>query len=136
DLGAGIVHDLDQRPGCGGLHLDRRLVCLDLGDHVASGDGVAGMLEPAGHLAGLHVIAELGHLDRDAGHRVSGTFQVPPAGRSPEGASVSSRYHTGTSERSRNESGARGTGGRTWSSWSISRWAGRPTATPKSNSAS
>ena len=50
------------------LHLDRRLVGLDLGDRVTALDRVADLLEPAGDHPGLHVVAELRHLDRDPGH--------------------------------------------------------------------
>jgi transposase len=67
-LGARLVHDLCQRTAGCGLHLDHRLVRLNLGDDIPTGDTVADALEPATDLPGLHVVAELGHLDRDAGH--------------------------------------------------------------------
>ena len=88
-------------PGGGRLHLDRRLVGLDLGDDVAAGDRVADPLEPAGHLAGLHVVPELGHLDRRCAPSRPPSH-VPcrhPGPRRRCGASVSSRYHTGTHDR-------------------------------------
>ena len=66
DLGAGFEEDLDQRPGRHRLHLDRRLVGLDLGDRLAALDTVSDRLEPRLDRALLHVVAEVRHRHLDS----------------------------------------------------------------------
>ena len=48
------------------LQVHRRLVGLDLGDHVAGGDGVAFFSEPRDEDAFLHRVAHFGHFDGDS----------------------------------------------------------------------
>ena len=60
------------RPLVDRLDLHRRLVGLDLGDHVARLDGVALLLEPLGEVADLHGRRQGGHQDVDRHLAVSG----------------------------------------------------------------
>ena len=65
--GAFRHHDLGQHAVVDGLVFHRRLVGLDLGDHVAGLDLVAFLLEPARKVALLHRGRQRGHEDVD-GH--------------------------------------------------------------------
>src|SRR5207245_4323246 len=51
------------------LHLDVRLVCLDLGEDVAALDPVTLLLEPLDDLPRLHRLGEFRHDDLGDGHR-------------------------------------------------------------------
>ena len=72
-LGAGRDQDLAQRALVDRLDLHRRLVGLDLGDHVAGPDRVALALEPLGEVA-------LGHGRRQSRHQNRGRHRCLPAG--------------------------------------------------------
>ncbi len=65
--GAFRHHDLGQRAVFDGLVFHRRLVGLDLGDHVAGLDRIALLLEPLGKVALLHRGRQCRHEDVD-GH--------------------------------------------------------------------
>src|SRR5438034_6711431 len=58
---AGGADDLDERARSEGLHLDRRLVSLDLSNRLASFDLLPDRFQPGSDLPLLHVVAEVRH---------------------------------------------------------------------------
>src|SRR6266545_1478698 len=65
NVGARSLRDLDERAGGERLHLDVRLVGLDLDDHLAALDPVADLRRPGHDVPRLHAVAQVGHRDRD-----------------------------------------------------------------------